>query len=172
MDKRIVDLLSTVHAEASFLLLADKEYCGGDFVLESCAGCACFFACESITRGNKILRELRGELGEKNTEMNKEVFETKCQQAMDWAKAEVRHFAEFAETKEDRDRSQQFINDINDIEPYMRASYEMMQVMKKMVAEYRMVQDFLEKKVPGMQKTFGFHKTCEEAETLLEKLEK
>ncbi|HUI91811.1 MAG TPA: hypothetical protein VLX68_06135 [Chitinivibrionales bacterium] len=170
MDKRIVDLLGTIHAEASFLLLAGKDYCGGDFVLEACAGCQCFFACESITRGNRLLADLRAETSAKGTDMNREVFETKCQLVLDWARAEVRHFAEFSSAAADIKKAQSFAKDIAEVEPYIKASFELAGAVKAMIGEYRIMFQLLDKKIPDWREKFPFEKTCHEAEDLVNKI--
>ena len=170
MDRRIVDLLGTIHAEASFLLLAGKEYCGGEFVLETCAGCQCFFACESITRGNRLLAELRGETSAKGTDMNREIFETKCQLVLDWARAEVRHFAEFSTAPEDIKKAQSFAKDISEAEPYIKASFALTDTIKTMIGEYHIIFQLLDKKIPKWRENFAFDKTCGEAEALVNKI--
>jgi hypothetical protein len=170
MDKRIVDLLGTIHAEASFLLLSEKDYCGGDFVLETCAGCQCFFACESITRGNRLLAELRGEQPAKGTEMNKEVFEVKCQLVLDWARSEVRHFSEFAATPDDVARAKEFMKDIGEVEPFIKASFDLMDMMKKMIGEYQIMVELLDKKIPKWRENFNFEKTGLDAQSLVNKI--
>ena len=170
MDKRIVDLLGTIHAEASFLLLADKDYCGGDFVLETCAGCSCFFACESITRGNRLLAELRSEEPAKGTDMNKEVYEVKCQLVLDWARSEVRHFSEFAATPDDATRARRFMRDISDIEPFIKSSFDLMDKIKKMIGEYQIMLQLLDKKIPKWRQNFNFEKTSQEAQDLVNKI--
>jgi hypothetical protein len=170
MDKRIVDLLGTIHAEASFLLLAEKDYCGGEFVLETCAGCQCFFACESITRGNRLLTELRGEQPAKGTEMNREVFEVKCQLVLDWARSEVRHFSEFAATPDDTARAKDFMKDIGEVEPFIKASFDLMDTIKKMIGEYQIMIELLDKKIPKWRENFNFDKTSTDAQSLVNKI--
>jgi hypothetical protein len=170
MDKRIVDLLGTIHAEASFLLLANKDYCGGEFVLETCAGCQCFFACESITRGNKLLTELRAESPAKGTEMNREVFEVKCQLVLDWARSEVRHFSEFAATPDDAARATGFMKDIGEVEPFIKASFDLTDMIKKMIGEYHIMIELLDKKLPKWRQNFSFDKTSVDAQALMNKL--
>jgi hypothetical protein len=170
MDKRIVDLLGTIHAEASFLLLDDKVYCGGDFVLETCAGCQCFFACESITRGNRLLTELRGEQPAKGTDMNREVFEVKCQLVLDWARSEVRHFSEFAATPDDTTRAQEFMKEIAEVEPFIKSSFDLMDTIKKMIGEYHIMLELLDKKLPKWRDNFSFDKTSADAQALVNKI--
>jgi hypothetical protein len=170
MDKRIVDLLGTIHAEASFLLLADKDYCGGDFMLETCAGCQCFFACESITRGNRLLTELRSEQPIKGTEMNREVFEVKCQLVLDWARSEVRHFSEFAATPDDAARALGYMGDISEVEPVIKSSFDLMEMVKKMIGEYQIMIELLDKKLPKWRQNFSFDKTGADAQALMNKL--
>ena len=170
MDKRIVDLLGTIHAEASFLLLADKDYCGGEFVLETCAGCQCFFACESITRGNRLLTELRDEQPAKGTEMNREVFEVKCQLMLDWARSEVRHFSDFAATPDDAARAKGFMKDIGEVEPFIKASFDLMDMIKKMIGEYHIMIELLDKKIPKWRENFNFEKTSSDAQALMNKI--
>jgi hypothetical protein len=170
MDRRIVDLLGTIHAEASFLLLADKDYCGQDFVLETCAGCQCFFACESITRGNRLLSDLRGEQSAQGADMNREVFETKCQLVLDWAHSEVRHFGEFSSSAEDMKKARELANTIADVEPYIKASFALTDTIKTMIGEYRIMIELLDKKLPKWRENFSFDKTCAEAEALVNKI--
>jgi hypothetical protein len=170
MDKRIVDLLGTIHAEASFLLLANKDYCGGDFVLETCAGCSCFFACESITRGNKLLAELRGEQPAKGTDMNREVYEVKCQLVLDWARSEIRHFSEFATAPEDIARAKEFMKDVGEVEPFIKASFDLMDTIKKMIGEYQIMLELLDKKMPTWREIFKFDKTSKDAQDLVSKI--
>jgi hypothetical protein len=170
MDKRIVDLLGTIHAEASFLLLAEKDYCGGEFVLETCAGCSCFFACESITRGNRLLAELRGEQPAKGTEMNREVYEVKCQLVLDWARSEIRHFSEFAATPDDTTRAMGFMKDIAEVEPFIKSSFDLMETIKKMIGEYQIMLELLDKKLPKWRENFSFDKTGSDAQALVNKI--
>lgn len=170
MDHRIVDLLSTIHAEASFLLLADKDYCGQDFVLETCAGCQCFFACESITRGNRLLGDLRGEQIAQGAEMNREIFETRCQLLLDWARSEVRHYSEFAASAEDRKRAQSCARDISSVEPYVKASFALADTVKTMIGEYRIMMQLLDTKLPEWRGKFPFDTTCSDAEALVNKI--
>ncbi len=170
MDSRIVDLLGTIHAEASFLLLADKNYCGQDFVLETCAGCQCFFACESITRGNRLLMELRAEQTAQGADMNREVFETKCQLVLDWARAEVRHFAEFASSKEDIQKASSLAKTVSEVEPYVKACFALTDTVKTMIGEYRIMIELLDKKFPKWRENFSFDKTCQGAEALVNKI--
>ncbi len=170
MDKRIVDLLSTIHAEASFLLLSGKDYCGGDFVLETCAGCKCFFACESVTRGNKLLTDIRKELPIKGSEMNREVYEVKCQLVLDWARAEVRHFSDFAAGPEEVTRAMEFMKSISEIEPYIKSSFALMDTIKKMIGEYHIMLELLDQKAPKWRDNFSFDKTGAEAQALVNRI--
>jgi hypothetical protein len=170
MDRRIVDLLGTIHAEASYLLLADKDYCGRDFFLESCAGCQCFFACESIARGNRLLADLRGEQPVKGTAMNRDAFEVKCQLVLDWARAEVRHFSDFASEPEDARRAQALLRDIADVQPFVKSSFDLMETIKKMIGEYHIILQLLDKKLPQWRDNFSFDKTCADAETLVNRI--
>jgi len=171
MDKRILDLLSTIHAEASYLFLANNEnYCGGDFILEACAGCQNFFACEAISRGNKILAELREETNIEGLNMNREIFETKCQLVLDWARIAVRNYSEIASTQEDIKKAQDFLKDISSVEPYIKNSYLMLELIKNMIGEYQIILQLLDKKLPNWRKNFTFDKTCQKAESLVNKI--
>ena len=170
MDKRIIDLLGTIHAEASFLLLSGKEYCGDDFVLETCAGCSCFFACESITRGNRLLSELRSEAKGKKLSLDKVSYEAKTQNLIDWARSAVLQIAESGGSAEDRQRALDCMADISSLEPFIKNAWALSVIMEKMIDEYTIILEILDRKIPQWRDHFNFDRTAKDAKALLRKV--